>query len=43
MANKFAELSGDYTPLDMNEEYGRNSIFNKRICHGLLLASFFLD
>jgi 3-hydroxybutyryl-CoA dehydratase len=41
MANEFAKLSGDYTPLHMDEQYGRNSIFNRRICHGLLMVSFF--
>jgi 3-hydroxybutyryl-CoA dehydratase len=41
MCNEFAKLSGDYAPLHMNEEYGRNSSFNRRICHGLLLVSFF--
>jgi 3-hydroxybutyryl-CoA dehydratase len=41
MSNEFAKLSGDYAPLHMNEEYGRNSSFNRRICHGLLLVSFF--
>lgn len=41
MCNQFAELSGDYTPLHMDEEYGRNSSFTRRICHGLLLVSLF--
>jgi 3-hydroxybutyryl-CoA dehydratase len=41
MVSEFAKLSGDYTPLHMDEEYGRNSKFNRRICHGLLLVSFF--
>jgi 3-hydroxybutyryl-CoA dehydratase len=41
MANEFAKLSGDYTPLHMDEQYGKNSKFKRKICHGLLLVSFF--
>jgi 3-hydroxybutyryl-CoA dehydratase len=41
MAREFAKLSGDYTPLHMDEEYGKTTSFNRRICHGLLLTSFF--
>src|SRR5919205_1038967 len=41
MANEFAKLSGDYTPLHMDEQYGKNSTFKRKICHGLLLVSFF--
>ncbi len=33
----FAGLSGDFNPLHMDEEYGRNvSIFKKRVAHGML-------
>jgi 3-hydroxybutyryl-CoA dehydratase len=41
MMNEFAELSGDYSPLHFDEEYGKKSTFNQIICYGLLLASFF--
>jgi len=37
----FANLSGDHNPLHMDENYAKNSQFKKRICHGMLLASFF--
>jgi 3-hydroxybutyryl-CoA dehydratase len=37
----FAEISGDFNPLHMDEKYARNSKFEKRVCHGMLLASFF--
>lgn len=37
----FAELSGDYNPLHMNESYAKNTKFKKQVCHGMLLASFF--
>lgn len=33
----FAGLSGDFNPLHMDEEYGKNvSIFKKRVAHGML-------
>lgn len=41
MIEKFAELSGDYNPLHMDENYAKNSQFKKRISHGMLLTSFF--
>ena len=41
MVNQFAEISGDYNPLHMNEEYAKTTKFNQRVCHGMLLASFF--
>lgn len=41
MLNKFAELSGDYNPLHMDEDYAKTTSFKRRVCHGSLLASFF--
>jgi 3-hydroxybutyryl-CoA dehydratase len=41
MVNDFAKLSGDYNPLHVNEEYARKTNFKKRVCHGMLLTSFF--
>jgi 3-hydroxybutyryl-CoA dehydratase len=41
MANEFAKLTGDYAPIHMDEEYARTTNFNRRICHGMLLGSFF--
>ena len=41
MLKKFAELSGDYNPLHMDNDYAKTTIFKKRICHGMLIASFF--
>ncbi len=32
----FAGLSGDYNPLHTDEEFSKNTIFGKRIGHGLL-------
>lgn len=37
----FAKISGDYNPLHMSEEYVVKTKFKKRLCHGMLLASFF--
>lgn len=37
----FARISGDYNPLHMDEKYAATTPFKKRICHGMLLASFF--
>jgi 3-hydroxybutyryl-CoA dehydratase len=41
MANEFAKLTGDYAPLHMDEEYAHTTNFNHRVCHGMLLGSFF--
>jgi acyl dehydratase len=41
MINEFASLTGDYSPLHMEEEYARTTNFGHRICHGMLLGSFF--
>lgn len=39
--DNFANLSGDYNPLHMDNNYAANTRFKKRVCHGMLLASFF--
>ena len=41
LLNDFAILSGDQNPLHMDENYANNTPFKKRVCHGMLLASFF--
>lgn len=40
LVNEFARLSGDYSPIHMDENYASLTPFKKRICHGMLLASF---
>jgi 3-hydroxybutyryl-CoA dehydratase len=35
----FAELSGDYNPLHMSDSYARAAGFDRRVVHGMLLAS----
>ena len=39
--NEFARISGDYNPLHMDEKYAAKTQFGKRVCHGMLLSSFF--
>ncbi|NOT01580.1 MAG: MaoC family dehydratase [Phycisphaerales bacterium] len=34
----FADASGDYNPLHIDEEYARRSVFQQRIAHGILTA-----
>ena len=41
LLNDFAILSGDQNPLHMDENYANTTSFKKRVCHGMLLASFF--
>ena len=36
----FAGISGDFNPVHVNEEYAKESMFKKRIAHGMLTASF---
>lgn len=35
---KFADVTGDFNPLHVDEEYARKSIFKHRIAHGILIA-----
>ena len=41
LVEDFAKISGDFNPLHMNEQYAKKTKFGKRVCHGMLLASFF--
>ena len=41
LVNDFAKISGDFNPLHMDEEYASTTSFEKRVVHGMLLASFF--
>ena len=38
--SRFAEVSGDYNPLHMSDEYAATTMFEKRIAHGALTASY---
>jgi len=41
MLEGFSKLSGDYNPLHTDDKYASSTKFKKKICHGILLASFF--
>lgn len=41
LLDAFSTISGDYNPLHMDENYAKQSKFQGRVCHGMLLASFF--
>lgn len=41
LINEFAQISGDFNPLHMDEQYANLTPFKQRICHGMLLTSFF--
>ena len=36
----FAEVSGDYNPIHLDEEFAKNTRFGKRIAHGMLGGAF---
>jgi 3-hydroxybutyryl-CoA dehydratase len=40
LVSDFSVISGDFNPLHMDENYATKTKFKKRICHGMLLASF---
>ena len=41
IVGNFAKISGDFNPLHMDEQYAIKTKFGKRVCHGMLLSSFF--
>jgi acyl dehydratase len=38
---KFAEISGDFNPLHLDSNYAKETKFQKPICHGMMLGSYF--
>ena len=40
MVKEFSHVSGDFSPIHMDEEYAKSTSFGKRVVHGMLLASF---
>lgn len=40
LVQKFAEVSGDFNPLHLDEEFAKETRFGKRVAHGILSASF---
>jgi len=41
MVHQFANISGDFNSLHMDNEFAKTTKFGKRVCHGMLLGSFF--
>lgn len=41
LVDEFARISGDHNPLHVDQKYAEKTQFGKRVCHGMLLASFF--
>lgn len=41
MVQKFAEVTGDFNPIHVDEEYAKNTKFGRCIAHGILIAGFF--
>ena len=40
MVDNFAKVSGDFSPIHMDDKYAKSTSFGKRVVHGMLLASF---
>lgn len=40
MIQQFADVSGDFNPLHLDEDYARETMFKGRIAHGILSAGF---
>ncbi len=38
--HKFAEVSGDYNPIHLDEEFAKKTRFGRRIAHGMLSGAF---
>ncbi|MCX7979015.1 MAG: MaoC family dehydratase [Bdellovibrionaceae bacterium] len=39
MVRKFAEMSGDFNPVHMDEEYAKKTRFGRRIAHGMICGA----
>ena len=40
MVDDFAKVSGDFSPIHMDDKYAKSTSFGKRVVHGMLLGSF---
>ena len=41
LTNEFAKITGDFSPIHMEEGFARTTKFKQRISHGMLVGSFF--
>lgn len=39
MVRQFAEMSGDYNPIHLDDDYAKTTRFQKRIAHGMILGA----
>lgn len=39
MVRKFAELSGDFNPIHLDDEYAKQTRFGRRIAHGMIVGA----
>ncbi|MES2801477.1 MAG: MaoC family dehydratase [Bdellovibrionota bacterium] len=39
MVRQFAEVSGDFNPIHLDDDYAKNTIFKQRIAHGMILGA----
>jgi 3-hydroxybutyryl-CoA dehydratase len=40
LIRRFADLSGDYNPIHLDEDFARKTRFGQRIAHGMLTGAF---
>lgn len=40
LVRAFAEVSGDFNPIHLDEEFAKNTRFGRRIAHGMLSGAF---
>ncbi len=40
LVRKFAEVSGDYNPIHLDDEFAKTTRFGRRIAHGMLSGAF---
>ena len=39
MVRQFAEMSGDYNPIHLDDDYAKTTRFKRRIAHGMILGA----
>jgi 3-hydroxybutyryl-CoA dehydratase len=39
MIRQFAEMSGDYNPIHLDDEYAKSTRFGRRIAHGMIVGA----